>query len=344
MVNSIISRRRLLGTAGLGMAVALAAPRLAFANAGKEISVQIWGSTWTGSVSKAAALFEERTGIKVKVITQASAGEGLVKLQTMRDKPEVDVWFTTSALASRAQEDAGLFLPMPYDQLPAAAAIEETARSSHWVGLYSYPMGIAYLTDEVDAPITEWSDLWDPRFSQSLCVPAMTQYQGRVLAIAAMINGGDLTNVDPGFAALKELSPNVVSWYTSDTTARKGIAQGEYSVLVTPPAGYKMLLDNGINASFVTPKPSPMTYDVMMLVNTPRQAEAAQFIDFCLTEEVQNLVAQAQGMGPVHPNATSIPEIQAVLPKPEDRVGLDEVLINADINAWNERFNREVVS
>lgn len=343
MTKAMLTRRHLLGSASAAFAVAAAAPQLAFA-ATKEITVQIWGSTWTGSVSKAAALFEERHGIKVNVITQASAGEGLVKLQTMRDNPEVDVWFTTSALAARAQEDAGLFVALPYDQLPAATEIEDTARSSHWVGLYSYPMGIAYLTDEVDAPITEWKDLWDPRFEQSICVPAMTQYQGRMLAVAAMINGADLSNPDAGFAALKDLAPNVVSWYTSDTTARKGIAQGEYSVLVTPPAGYKMLLDNGVNATFVTPKPSPMTYDAMMLVNTPRQAEAAQFINFCLTEEVQNLVAQAQGMGPVHPKATSIPEIQSVLPSAENRVGLDEVLINSKINEWNERFNKEVVS
>lgn len=205
-------------------------------------------------------------------------------------------------------------------------------------------MGIAYLNKEVDDPITEWKDLWDPRFEQSICVPAMTHYQGRMLSVAALTHGGDLTNVDPGFAALKALAPNVVSWYTSDTTARKGIAQGEYAVLVTPPAGYKMLLDNGIDATFVAPKPSPMTYDCMMLVNTPRQAEAAQFINFCLTEEIQNLVAQAQGMGPVHPKASSIPAIQSVLPTPENRTGLDEILINANINAWNERFNKEVVS
>lgn len=84
MTKTAMTRRHLLGTAGLGLAAAVTAPRWAFASGAKEISVQIWGSTWTGSVSKAAALFEERTGIKVKVITQASAGEGLVKLQTIR--------------------------------------------------------------------------------------------------------------------------------------------------------------------------------------------------------------------------------------------------------------------
>ncbi|OWJ77148.1 ABC transporter substrate-binding protein [Haematobacter genomosp. 1] len=343
MIRHTLTRRRMLGQFAAGTALAVAAPRIAFA-AEKEISVQIWGSTWTGSVSRVAALFEEREGIKVNLVTQSSAGEGLVKLQSMRAKPAVDVWFTTSALAARAQQDEGLFLPLPYDRIPAAAAIEATARSSHWAGLYSYPMGIAYLTHEVDEPITAWEDLWEDRFAQSICAPAMGQYQGRMLAIAAMINGGDLTNVDPGFAALKQLRGNVVSWYSSDTTARKGIAQGEYSVLVTPPAGYKMLLDNGIAATFVAPKPAPMTYDAMMLVNTPRQEAAARFIDFCLTEEIQNLVAQAQGMGAVHPAARSTDEIQAVLPKPEDRVGLDETLINAKIGDWNERFNREVVS
>ncbi len=339
MAEFIMGRRHLLGASG-GL---LAAPSLARAQA-RDITIQIWGTTWTSSVRTVAQRFEAATGIKVNAVTQATSGEGLVRLQSMRAAPTIDVWFTTASVAERAKTDAQLFLPLPMAAIPNAAQIEAGARASHWLGVYFYQLGIVWRTDQVREPIASWQDLWAPRFAQKLGVPTMNSYQARMLLVAATLNGGGIANVEPGFEALKRLKPNVVTWYSSDTTARQALAQGELAVLVAPPAALKRVTDAGVQARMISPPPSPMMYDSMMLVNTPKREAAARFIDFCLSKDMQDVIAQGQGMGPVHPGASTLPEIAATLPKPEDRVSYDDDIINANIGAWNERFSREVAS
>jgi spermidine/putrescine-binding protein len=335
-----LGRRALLGAAGTSL---LAAPRLAQAQT-RDITVQIWGSTWTGSFRQIGADFEKQTGIKVNAVTQATSGEGLVRLQSMRAAPQIDVWFTTASVAERAKTDAQLFLPLPYESIPAAAAIEPGARGSHWVGVYFYQLGIIWRTDLVKQPITSWQELWAPRFARQLCIPVMNSYQARMLLVAAEINGGGLANVEPGFEALKRLKSNVVSWFSSDTTARQGLAQGEYGVLVSPPGALKRMIDADVPAQMVSPKPSPMMYDSMMLVNTPKRDAALRFMDFCLTQDRQDFIAKGQGMGPVHPGAKTLPVIEATLPAAADRVSYDDDFINTNIGAWNDRFSREIAS
>ncbi len=343
MADMFLGRRGLLGASGALLAAPALAPAWAQSPV-RDITIQLWGTTWTGSLRQVAQRFEQATGIKVNAVTQATSGEGLVRLQSMRAAPTIDVWFTTSSVAERAKTDSQLFLPLPMASLPSAAAIEPGARASHWIGVYFYQLGIVWRPDLVREPITSWQDLWQPRFAQKLGVPTMNSYQGRVLITAAMLNGGGIGNVDPGFEALKRLKPNVVTWYSSDTTARQALAQGELSVLVAPPAALKRLSDAGVQGRMISPPPSPMMYDALMLVNTPKKEAAAKFIDFCLTKEMQDFIAQGQGMGPVHPQASTLPEIAAVLPRPQDRVSFDDDVINANIAAWNERFNREVAN
>lgn len=340
MAEFHLGRRGLLGVGGASL---LAAPKLARAQV-REIAVQIWGTTWTGSMRRVAQEFERLHGIKVNAVTQATSGEGLVRLQSMRAAPAIDVWFTTSSVAERAKTDAQLFLPLPMASIPNAQQIEAGARASHWLGVYFYQLGIVWRTDQVPQPITSWQDLWAPRFANKLGVPTMNSYQARMLLVAATLNGGGISNVEPGFEALRRLKPNVVTWYSSDTTARTALAQGELAVLVAPPAALKRVTDAGVAARMVSPPPSPMMYDAMMLVNTPKREASVRFIDFCLGKEMQDIIAQGQGMGPVNPAASTTPETTATLPRMEDRVSFDDDVINANIGAWNERFSREITS
>lgn len=342
MFRNVIDRRRLLGLAGAGGSL-LVMPHLARAQA-EEITIQIWGTTWTGSMRRVSQMFEQKTGIKVNVSTQANAAEGLVRLQSMRQAPNIDVWFTTNSVADRVKGDAQLFKTLDYTKLPAAAAIEPGARNSGWVGLYFYPLGIVWRSDMLADPITSWKELWEPRFAQKLCVPSMNMFQARMLLVAATINGGGISNVEPGFEALKRLKPNVVAWYSSDNTARQGLAQGEYPILIAPPAALKRMIDSNVPARMISPPPAPMMYDVMMQVNTAKAEMSAAFIDFCLGQEAQEIIAQGQGMAPVHPNAKPLDEIAQAVPASSDRVTYDDSIINANIAAWNERFNREIAS
>jgi putative spermidine/putrescine transport system substrate-binding protein len=328
----------------LGSAAALPLLRTGAARAeGQSITVLIWGTTWQLVMKGVAEKFTAATGIAVNLMTQTTGGESLIKLQAMKADPTVDVWFTTSSVAERAVKDGDLFADLPVASMPNLANVEAGAKTKRWVGAYGYPLGIVYRPDLVKAPITKWEDLWGPAFVNQIGAPAPSSYQGRMLLIATLLNGGSIDNVDPGFAKLKAWGKNVAFWYTSDAQARKALAQGEISVLIAPPSGAKAVRDQGATVTMICPKPAPLLYDVMTLVKTKQQALGAKFIDFVLSPESQSAIALNMENSPVNPAASVSDRVKAQLPKPGDGVSFDEDVVNAHIDAWSDKFKQAVL-
>jgi spermidine/putrescine-binding protein len=333
-----IARREWLVVIGSAMCA------LAFPAAAQQqtLTVQIWGTTWQSVMQEVGSRFEKQTGVKVEPVTQASSGEGLVKLQAMKQKPTVDVWFTTSSVAARAVGDRELFVDIPAGKMTHLGELKPGAHKEGWVAAYYYPIGIIYRPDIVKEPITSWQALWKPSFAGKLGIPNMSMYQGSMLLVAATLNGGSVDNVDPGFEALSKLRPNVAVFYGSDAQARQALAQGEIGVLVAPPSQAKRMRDQGIAVKMMSPKPAPMQFDVMTIVKSGKEELAAKFIDFVISEPIQQLIAERLGMGPVNTKAKPPAELVDSLPKPGDEVAFDDGKVNAQIGKWTERFNSEI--
>lgn len=330
--------KRIIQTTSVAVALLFGYPAAA-----EEITVQAWGSTWDMGLRAIADAFTAETGITVVSVPQASSTEGLVKLQGMKPTPTIDVWFTTASVAARAEKDTELFSPIDPASITNGPHLIKGAETNFWVAAYYYPMSIVYRPDMVDAPITGWKDLWDPKFANQLAVPPMEMYQARMLLVASLINGGGIDDVEPGFAALKQLSPNVATWYQSDSDGRKALAMGEASVLVAPPALAKAVADDGVEVKIVSPNPTPVMFDVMMLVNTPKKEAGAKFIDYVVSAKSQALLAVEQNVGPVNNAAEPPKDVVEAMPIEADQVTFDEEKINANVAAWTERFTAEVV-
>lgn len=330
-------------TRALALGIALTALLAGTARAqDKKITVLLWGTTWQGVVQKASDDFTKKTGIKVDFASQTTSGEGLTKLQAMKARPTVDVWFTTDSVAVRAVKDADMFSPLPTDKIANWKDIPDNSKSARWVGFYGYPVGIVYRTDQVKTPITAWEDLWGPQFKGKLGVPAPSSYQARVMLIAALLAGGSIDNIEPGLQKLKSLKDNVVFWYTSDQQARAALAQGEISVLIGPTQALRVPREAGVPVAMVSPKPTPMMFDVMTLVKSGHEDMAAQFIDFLLSPEIQGRVSDVLLAAPTNKTASMSDIIKAAQPKPGDAVTFDEDKVNQNFAAWNDRFNAEV--
>lgn len=330
---------RTLAGAALGATILVSAP--VFAE--ETINVMLWGVTWQDGVQAVAKKFTEKTGINVKFQSQASAGEGLVKLQTLREKSDIDVWFTTASVSQRASEDKALFVPIPADKMSNLKNLSKGAASDYYVAAYAYPMSIVYRTDLVKEPITSYQDLWTRAdLKGKIGFPAMGFYQGRGLMMASIVNGGSSTDADKGFEALKKLKPQIATFLTSDAQARTGLSQGEIAVAVGTPALGKRVSDAGLPIKVVSPKPAIMNYDVMMMVKGKKQDAAAKFIDFVISDEMNGSLAAGINMAPVNVNAQPSKALVEVLPKEEDKVSLDEGFVNKNIAAWTERFNNEI--
>jgi len=316
--------------------------KLTDAVAAPTVTVMAWGTTWEQGMQSIADSFTKKTGIKVVPVTQAGSSDGYARLKSMSDAPTIDVWFSTASLASRATQDKKLFSDIPDSKLSNVSHLIGGAKAAGWVAAYYYPLSIVYRPSLVKRPITAWTDLWDPRFANSLAVPDVETYAGRMLLISALTHGGDIMHVDPGFAALQKLKPNIAMFYGSDSDARRALAQGDVSVLVGPPSQAKPLVDAGVDVKVISPKPAPVMFDVMTLVNTKNKEAALQFIDYVISAQSQSVITHAMNMGPVNDTVKADAVLQAELPAKADQVSFDENVINDHIGAWNDKFKAEI--
>lgn len=333
---------RLLAAA-LATGLCMSAASLAQA-AENELNVLIWGATWQSAIQGVSEDFTKQTGIKVNLVPQASSGEGLAKLQAMRSKPTVDVWFTTASVAARAEKDDQLFVPLPVSKMPHLAQLPSGVATSHYVPIYSYPTSIIYRTDLISEPITQWSDLWDERLRKKVGMPSMGFFQGRLLMIAAGKDGGDPMNEQVGFAELEKLKPNVALFISSDSQARQALAQGEASVIVGPPSHAKRVADAGFPVKVVSPKPTVMNYDVMMMVRSGNEDKAAEYINYLLSSSENETVAAKLGMGAVNVNSQQPEALKGQMPKPGDEYIPDENVVNERIAHWLEVFKDKIAN
>ena len=328
-----------LAVATLGFAATASAQQ------GQSINVMVWGTTWQSSIQAMSKAFTDKTGIKVNLVTQASSGEGLVKLQAMKARPTVDVWFTTASVAERAVSDAELFAPLPKDKIPNIAKVTPGAATSHYAAVYGYPMSIVYRTDLVKANITRWQDLWTlEELNKKVSVPGMSMYQGRSLMMASMAHGGSATDDAKGFEMLTKLKPKIAMFYSSDAQVRTAMSQGEVAVVMATPAAAKRIADAGRPVKVISPKPAIMNYDVMTIVKSGKEDLSAQYINFLLEPGNNEKIAEQTNMAPVVQGAKMPAELASQLPKPEDMVVLDEKWVNSNMPKWVERFNNEVAN
>lgn len=305
----------------------------------KEITVQIWGSTWDNGLKAISQQFEAETGIHVNAVTQSSSGEGLVKLQAERNKPSVDVWFATNTIASEAAQDQQLFVKIPQDKVTNRGELIQGAITDDWVGIYYYPMGIVYDADAVKVPPTSWEDLWKPEYKSQIIAPAISIYSGSLLMVANQINGGTTENFDPGFEALKRLNDNVSLYYSSDSQARQSIVQGEGSILIGQSSHMSAIAKEGLNMKMIAPKPAPMYFDVMMMTNGDSQDEAAQFINYIISKGAQEEMLASVNMAPVNKGVALPEELAAELPADGDGFVMDGKIVNDNVSDWTVRFD-----
>jgi len=309
----------------------------------KKITLLIWSSTWNGVIKPLAEQFTRDTGIAVDIEVEASSMEGLVKVQAMRGKPTADVWFVAQGVAERAATDPDLLAPMPVAKLSNWGDLIPGASSPTFAAAYYYPFGIVYRPDLVPGgKITSWDELWGPGFENKLALPAPSFFAGRMILVASLLAGGSIDNVDPGIAKLQKIKQNVAFWFSSDPQARKALAQGEVSVMVTSSSTVKTLADQGVVVKMVSPKPAPIIFEGVTILKGGKEDMAAQFVNYVIGKEWQKTITEVWNMGPVNKHVAPAGKFADVLPKPGDSVVFDETVINERLGGWTDKFNEAI--
>ncbi len=148
--------------------------------------------------------FEKTHNMEVSLIVEDDVTI-LPKLQVARSRAPYDVCFMDNDKAILGGE-MGVWAPdvsARLKNLPSIYASCKPPATGHYAAIL-FEYALAYSTAKFPTPPTSWADLWAPGIVAA--VPHVSQAYGLTfLYLAATMNGGSATNLEPGYAAIKRL-------------------------------------------------------------------------------------------------------------------------------------------
>lgn len=325
-----------LATIVIGMMPAFAAA--------ETLVIQTWAGVWETGARAVGDSFAKKYNVEVKYELQQNTRLGIAKLRAQAASPTIDIAFSTNdALEQAASEN--LLVPVDLKAAPGLSALPQKFVHKNYVEVMNILFGFVYRKDMAPFELTKWEDLADPRLKGKLGVPTAQFAGGRWLIMAALANGGSENNIEPGFAFLKRIKPNVLSFYSTDGESVKVIQSGEVAV-----AGFGILSDfakllgPGSPYRFVIPDGSPVLTSVVSvgMANPRNAALSLKFLEHIAQPEAQAAYCAVINCTPVNPKASPPDAIKDFRPAPERIYAADFSTINKKLPEWDEWYKKEI--
>ena len=287
-------------------ALALAVP----AQAQDKLVVSIWGGSWRDLVADTVAKkFTAETGVPVEFITGGTI-DRLNKEKLAKGSPESDVTFTTSHVGWLYAND-GLFERLDLAKIPNAKNLADEARISPFhIGAWAYVYTIGYRADLLgNMKFESWNDLWKPELKGKIAGPDFDP--SHIIAVSAILSGGDAAHWEKGEDKLKALKPNFKAFYTNDANSQQLLASGETPVQIVLSMNAYYMIGEGVPITLVIPKEGAVLgVDTVAVMKGSKKAELAyKFINTLYDPEIQAEIAKTKKGSPAVLNAKIDPEI-----------------------------------
>lgn len=316
---------------------------------GEVIRLQVWGGPEGEMVQKHVIKpFEDATG--AKIVTESGwTSAAVAKLRAQKSDPQLDlVMFDDVGVVTAARE--GLLESLDLNRLSHAADIpSHFVLEGKGIGFYVYLNAFAYNKDAFKEAPRSWRTLWDPRLRKKVILPAIDSTSiNKVLIMAALLNGGSQTKLDPGFAALEKLKPNIYSLEKNTAVIAENLKNGEASIAAWQVAIAKPYIDQGypIGVTIQLEEGIFGTAGCVSIVKGHRAKRAAleAFINRALSVEAQEGFARDFWHSPTNRKMKVPRELQhVVLPAeggPVKLVPVDLDHFYQSRGAWLDRLNK----
>jgi putative spermidine/putrescine transport system substrate-binding protein len=287
--------------------------------------------------------FERETGASVEIVPGSSA-QILTRLMAERAAPSVDVAIVDQLVMGKAV-DEGLFETIDAGNVPNLKDLRPEAIDPRGFGpvVHSHNLCLGYNTKRIDVePPASWADLWEPRF-KGLVVPGAVELTPGILFLlqANVLNGGSYGNLDPGFAALRRLAPNVRKYYHAIGEVRPMLSQENVIVAISSNM-IQVEIQQGSPVGLVFPAEGSLASPAVAQVvrGTRVKALAEQFIDYYLRPEAQ--------LGWARDYFVSVPNTRVEIPADlaariaDKVVFFDAAEVSRGREAWVDRWMREI--
>ena len=330
-------------------ALALAALGLASA---QQLIVNSYGGEYEGLIRETIIEpFEEEFGVTVVYDAVGSASEDYARIRATRGNPGFDVVVMTAPESLQGCRE-GFLLEMTEENVPNLAALNAAVRESVGpcgaVHELQY-MSLLWRTDHVTEAPTSWQALWDEQFTGRVAIPDITSIMAvYLLQMASVINGGTLSDLDAGFAAIAELAPRTVVIESSSAVLAQYVERDEAWILPYWSGRAQYYKDLGWPVDFTIPEEG--TIPLLPTLNIPANAAnkdlALQFVNFWLEKTQQENWALAYTVGsaredldlPAEFAATQITSAEQL----EQLLLPDQLEIATERPNWAERWQREI--
>ncbi len=255
------------------------------------------------------AAFEEKTGIEVVVVydTESSKTTGLVnRLIAEKDRPRADVFWNNEVIQTIVLKEKGIL--SPYIS-PASEAIPSGFKDpeGYWTGLAARGRVIIYNIDLVKEPPQSIHDLLDPQWKGKAAI-AKPLFGTTATHAAALFAQWGPEKTKTYFQGIKE---NEVVVLPGNATVRDLVVRGEYAWGLTDTDDANGAVVDGKPVKWHFPDQGDNGEGTLIIPNTlalinqsPHPEAAKQLIDYLLSPEVEETLAQSRSLQiPLNPNA-----------------------------------------
>jgi putative spermidine/putrescine transport system substrate-binding protein len=348
-----LHRRTLIAGAAAALATPLIVGRRASAD-DRSITVGIYTGQQGDVVRKQIIPpFEAKHSCKVYT-TQGVTLEQIALMRSSRDNPKYSVMFVDDIGIELAKRE-GLIEPLPRDQIPSMEKVLKRFifYDGYGAAFAMSAAGLAYNT-ATGKPLASYGELWDARFKGKFLMetPKATQSIYLLIAAVSVETGKPYAEtqhmIDQAWPKMTALKPNVLSIFENQTAVMQ-VAEGQADV-----AG--IFYSKSVYPYTVQGAPLDMCYPregtfagincVSLVKNGPERDLALAFIDWMLSPEIQQLLAEQTLTAPSLGGLSFKPEVEKYMAYPEakmDEMGIfspDWTLINPMRPQLIEKYNQ----
>jgi putative spermidine/putrescine transport system substrate-binding protein len=330
----------------LALQPATAAPRV-------KVTMFIWAGANQGIVPREVVARYVRNNPHVEVEFWESNNtvtypRMIAAKQADPNKPLINFGYFNVDISNRGDTD-DMWVPLNAARIPNMTRVHATMRrpGNRGVGYGISGVGLMYNKNLVKEPPTSWADLWNPKWRGKV-----TFFDNNFwpLVLAARLNGGGETNIEPGFKIWAENARNIRAQVGSNDQLRNLLVTGEALIAPWFTSIWKFWEVEGAPLAFAVPKEGVIAFPIYLQIikgSTPEQIKVAEEIinELLVTENNARYARLTFGI-PSLPDAEMSETVRTILnPKLLDNaIWLDWATMGQKASEWRQRWEREVKS
>ena len=313
-----------------------------------KLIISTWGLNEDVLKKEIFEPFAEEHGVEVVL----EVGNNSDRLTKMKNNPNsnIDITYLAESFSEQGIE-AGIFEKLDYSKIPNAQKINEKAKYTVENGY-----GPAYTLNSIgivvdptsNIEINSWEDLWKPELKGKIAIPDITTTNGAaVVDIAATKAGVDITedNGEAAFKELEKLKPNVVKTYSKSSDLANMLSSGEIVAAIASDFAFETI--QKAKPEVINVIPESGTYlnfnTININANSKNKDLAYEFINYVLSDEVQDRAANALNDAPIHTDVQLNEEDAKNLAYGDivkNAKTIDYKVVNTLMNDWINKWNR----